>query len=119
MAAGGTRLGGQRPGSAAGVAGVVGRPTVDHRATGAGAGRRQSFLADVGPPPEAPLCSVLLDHLAAGMGYFRWIPSSALDFRGFRLAGGQVQAAKLDEGGERGSRDETHSAPESSGTVRC
>ena len=47
-------------------------------------------------------------------------PSKADDNQGFRLAGGQAEskAAKLDEGGERGSRDETPSEPpESSGAV--
>ncbi|MCY2988369.1 MAG: SUMF1/EgtB/PvdO family nonheme iron enzyme [Planctomycetota bacterium] len=34
-------------------------------------GPRQFFLADVGPPPEPPLSSTLLDLMADGMGYFR------------------------------------------------
>ena len=47
-----------------------------------------------------------------------WHPSDAVGYRGFRLAGGQAQAAELDEGGERGSRDETPGEPpESSGAV--
>ncbi|MCL4207420.1 MAG: formylglycine-generating enzyme family protein [Pirellulaceae bacterium] len=43
----------------------------------------------------------------------RWLPSGADDYRGFRLAGGQVEAelAEFDEGAERGSRDETASEP--------
>jgi formylglycine-generating enzyme required for sulfatase activity len=40
-----------------------------------------------------------------------WGPSLTFDFLGFRLAGGQVQVAELDEGGERGLRDEAPGVP--------
>jgi formylglycine-generating enzyme len=49
-----------------------------------------------------------------------WHPSDARDSQGFRLAGGQADAvfAELDEGGERGSRDETPSEPPEESAAR-